>query len=164
MKKTIALLALLGAFSGAFAQLKAKETCPPIEVDVLNGKINGMVKASWTVAEIKARIPCFTSSEDESNTAKCGGGIYYKDKDISFITGRDYIEIGPKFKGKLSLPVMGAPRSGMFKWFGNVKMKDANWDAFQTSYGTIILYYSTAGKVNKIQMSTRPTETLSLCE
>lgn len=164
MKKTIALLTLLGIFSGAFSQLKVKEACPPIEVDIMNGKINGAVKASWTVAEIKVRIPCFTSVEDESATAKCGGGIYYKDKDISFFTGRDYIEIGPKFKGKLSMPVMGAPRNGMFKWFGNPKMKDTNWDAFQTSYGTLILYYNAAKKVNKIQLSTRPTETLSLCE
>jgi hypothetical protein len=164
MKKTIIFLMILASVQEATAQLQVKTTCPPIEVDIMNGKVNGEVKASFIVAEIKARIPCFTSAEEESATAKCGGGVYYKDKDISFYTERDYIEIGPKFKGKLSLPVMGAPRNGMFKWFGNVAMKDANWDAFQMSYGTLILYYTAAGKVNKILLSTRGTDTIKLCE
>ena len=39
---------------------------------------------------------------------KCGGGVFYKAQDIYFYTGRDYVEIGPKFKGKLSWPLMGA--------------------------------------------------------
>ena len=164
MKKTIVLLVFMASVSGAIAQLKAKTTCPAFEVDILNGKVNGLVKASWTIAEIKVRIPCFTSAEEEGPTAKCGGGVYYKDKDISFFTQRDYIEIGPKFKGKLSLPLFGAPRNGMFKWFGNPKIKDTNWDAFQMSYGTLILYYNAAKKVNKIQFSTRQTEEINLCE
>ena len=164
MKKTILFFMLLGSVQATLAQLQVKSTCPPIEVDIMNGKVNGDVKASFIVAEIKARIPCFTSFEEETTTTKCGGGVYYKDKDISFYTERDYIEIGPKFKGKLSMPVMGALRGGMFKWFGNPAMKDANWDAFQMSYGTLILYYNAAKKVNKILLSTRGTDTIKLCE
>ena len=100
----------------------------------------------------------------ESSTAKCGGGVFYKDRDIYFYTGRDYIEIGPKFKGKLSIPLMGASRNSLFKWLGHPKIKDVSWDAFSTQYGILILYYTKANKVNKIQFSTQSTETIKLCE
>jgi hypothetical protein len=43
-------------------------------------------------------------------------------------------------------------------------MKDKNWDAFQTSYGVLILYYDQADKVNKIQFSTEKANTIRLCE
>ena len=63
-----------------------------------------------------------------------------------FYTDRDYVEIGPNFKGKLSVPLMGAARSSLFKIFGNPMIKDVKWDHFQTSYGILILYYDDASK------------------
>ena len=69
-----------------------------------------------------------------------------------------------KFKGKLSIPLMGATRGTLFKWLGNPAMKDTNWDAFQTSYGIVILYYNKTNKVNKIQFSTETTSSINLCE
>ncbi|HEX6179712.1 MAG TPA: hypothetical protein VFZ47_00625, partial [Chitinophagaceae bacterium] len=84
--------------------------------------------------------------------------------DIYFYTNRDYIEIGPKFKGKLSVPLIGAKRGSLFNKLGNPVMKDATWDAYQTNYGTLVLHYDAAGKVKLIQMSTLGTNTLSLCE
>ena len=163
MKKLILVLLSLVVLSGAMAQLTAKTKCPDMVVDMFDGKVNGL-KANATNFEVKARFPCSTSSEDEGGTGKCGANVFFKDKDIYFYTQRNYIEIGPKFKGKLTVPVMGAKRSGMFQWFGNPKIKDDKWDAYQTSYGTLVLHYDAAGKVNLIQFSTRPTETLSLCE
>jgi hypothetical protein len=59
---------------------------------------------------------------------------------------------------------MGASRTSLFKWLGNPKIKDVNWDAYTTQYGILILYYTKAGKVNKIQFSTKSTETINLCE
>jgi hypothetical protein len=109
-------------------------------------------------------LPCFTSAEEESATAKCGGGVFFKDRDISIYTQRDYVEIGEKFQGKLSIPIMGAKRGTLFNYLGNPKMKDTNWDAFQTAYGILVLHYNAAGKVFKIQFSTKSAETLSLCE
>ena len=47
-----------------------------------------------------------------------------------FFTGREYVEIGPKFKGKLTLPLMGGKRGSFFKVLGNPKLKDTDWDAF----------------------------------
>jgi hypothetical protein len=144
-------------------QLKPKVKCPDFYVDVLNGTVNEL-KPNDTPDEIKAKFPCFTSAEDESNTAKCGGGIYFKDKDIYFYTKRKYVEIGPKFQGKLSIPLIGAKRNSLFKSLGNPKMKDDQWDAYQMSFGTLVLHYDGTGKVKLIQFSTEPAETLSLCE
>jgi len=134
------------------AQLKTTKVCPDLYVDILDGKVNGLYSNS-TIGEIKGKLPCFSSTVDDTATSKCGGNVFYKDKDIYFYTGRDYVEIREKFKGKLSLPLLGAARTGLFKMLGLPKIKDVKWDAFQTQYGTLILYYNAAGKVNKIQFS-----------
>jgi hypothetical protein len=163
MKPILMLFLSLVFFSTTKAQLKAKPKCGTFEVDILDGKVNGM-KPNTTANEIKAALPCFTSAEDESPTAKCGGGVFYKDRDISFYTDRDYVEIGEKFKGTFNVPVMGAKRNTLFKYLGNPKIKDDSWDAFEMSYGTLVLHYNVAGKVKTIQFSTRSTDTLNLCE
>ena len=164
MKNHVAgLLACLFFCITTQAQLKTTDLCPPISVDILGGRINDL-RTTSTVGQIKAAFPCFTSAEDESATAKCGGGVFFKDKDIYFYTARDYVEIGPNFKGKLSIPLMGAARTGLFKWLGNPKIKDVSWDAFTTEYGILILYYSKANKVNKIQFSVKGTEDIKLCQ
>lgn len=163
MKQLLLLFCFYLICLNIHAQLKRTTTCPTFTVDVLDGKINGL-KITDNIAQIKSRLPCFTTADNESATAKCGGGVYYKDRDIYFYTARDYVEIGPKFKGKLSVPLMGASRSSLFKMLGNPKIKEAKWDAFSTAYGIIVLYYNSTNKVNKIQMSTQTEETIQLCE
>ena len=163
MKKMILCLACCWLVTSAIAQLKVKASCATLVVDILDGKVNG-IRPDITINELKDRLPCFTSAEDESATSKCGGGVFYKDKDIYFYTQRDYIEVGEKFQGKLSIPIMGANRNSLFKLLGNPKLKDSNWDAYQMNYGTLVLHYSAAGKVKLIQFSTRGTDLLSLCE
>jgi len=162
MKKLILCLSILALLLGTTnAQLKAKPDCGPFYVDVLNGMVDN-VKPDFSIDQIRAKYPCFTS--EEQSGSKCGATLFYKEKDIIFFTERQYIEIGPNFKGKLSIPIMGASRGSLFKWLGNPKIKDANWDAFQTQYGTLVLHYNTAGKVRLIQFSDKGTEDLSLCE
>ena len=163
MKKLLLSLSLLWLSASSMAQLKVTASCAAIVVDILDGKVNG-IRPDITANELKERLPCFTSSEDESGSAKCGGGVYYKDKDLYFYTQRDYVEIGEKFQGKLSIPLIGASRSTLFKWLGNPKLKDTNWDAYQMNYGTLVLHYSPAGKVKLIQFSTKSSDELSLCE
>jgi hypothetical protein len=145
------------------AQLKTTSVCPEFSVDVLGGKINSL-PITATNGEIKAKFPCFSSVEEETTTAKCGASVFYKSKDIYFFTARDYVEIGPAFKGKLTTPLMGAARGSLFKLLGHPKIKDVNWDAYQTMYGILILYFNKAGRVNKIQMSTQSAEVIKLCE
>jgi hypothetical protein len=163
MKKTIFIISIFLISMGLQAQLKTTKLCPSFSVEILDGKVNDL-RVTDNNAQIKAKLPCFTSEEAESTSAKCGGGVFYKDRDIYFYTGRDYVEIGPKFKGKLSLPLMNASRSSLFKWLGHPKIKDVSWDAFTTQYGILILYYTKANKVNKIQFSTKTTDTINLCE
>lgn len=161
MKKIPVLVLLTVILSPVYGQLKVKSTCNTFVVDILNGKVNG-VRPDFTTGQIKAKLPCFTSEDPE--TSKCGGVIYYKDRDIKFFTGRDYVEIGPAFKGQLSIPLMGAKRGSLFKYLGNPKLKDSNWDAFETQYGCLILYYNSASKVNMIRFSTDGTDVIKLCE
>ena len=162
--KTSVLLLFCFAYVVASAQLQTTAKCPTFYVDLLDGIVNKEIVPTSTVGQIKMHFPCFTSSEEEGTTSKCGAGVFFKDRDIYFYTTRKYIEIGPNFKGKLSLPLMGAARSGLFKLLGMPSIKDVHWDAFQTSYGIIILYYNAANKVNKIQFSKESAKTIHLCQ
>jgi hypothetical protein len=163
MKKNILFIGCIILAITTQAQLKTTVKCPAFTVDILDGKVNDL-RCTATIGEVKGKLPCFTNSENEASSSKCGGGVFYKNNDIYFYTGRNYVEIGPKFKGKLTVPLMGATRGSLFKWLGHPKIKDVNWDAFTTSYGILILYYNKLKKVNKIQFSTESTETIQLCE
>ncbi|HXD78250.1 MAG TPA: hypothetical protein VN616_10610 [Puia sp.] len=166
MKRTLSVALAMSLMSGAMAQLKAKAKCPDFYVDILNGTVNGL-KPSNTPNEIKDAFPCFTSAVDESNDAKCGGGIFFKDKDISFYTKRDYVEVGPKFIGRTSFPLLGTRRGSLFGKLGNPKVKEDLWDAYETQYGTLVLHYDVAGAAGKVkyfQFSTLTTDQLNLCE
>lgn len=166
MKQLLFLALSLSCTIATMGQLKAKVKCPDFYVDVLNGTVNDQ-KSNYTQGEIKEKFPCFTSVVEESAEAKCGGGVFFKDKDVSFYTKRHYIEIGTRFVGKFSIVLLGTKRGSLFKSLGNPKIKDDLWDAYETQYGTLVLHYDVkgaAGKVRLIQMSTEGTETLQLCE
>jgi hypothetical protein len=160
----VAILTLFGflSFSFANAQLVAKTECNTIVADIYKGWINE-ARPNADPEQIKAKLPCFTLFEKEGNESKCGGGVYYADKDFMYLVQRDYIVIGEKFKGKLTLPVMGAKQDALFAWFGNPKLKDAGWEAYQMQYGTLILYFNSKKVVNKIIISTKSTEEIQLC-
>ena len=158
MKHVSALLFAAVLFHAAGAQLKVKPKCDAFVVNLLDGKVND-VHPDFTAGQIKTKLPCFTSED-----AKCGGVIVFKDRDLKFYVSRNYVEVGPAFKGKLTLPLMGAKRGTFFKWLGHPKLKDDNWDAFQTQYGCLVLYYNAASKVRMIRFSTKSTDALNLCE
>ena len=123
MKNIVLIFLLTVILLPAYSQLKVKAKCDAFVVDILDGKING-VQADFTSGQIKTKLPCFTGEEPESS--KCGGTIYYKDQDIKFFTGRNYVEIGPNFKGRLTIPLMGGKRGSFFKWLGVPKLKDTD--------------------------------------
>ena len=163
MKNVFLSLCFLLVLTIGKAQLQTTPKCPDVEVDILDGTVNTILVPTSTVGQVKLNLPCYTSADEEGTAAKCGAGVFYKDKDIYFYTSRYYIEIGPNFKGKLSIPLLGAPRNGLFKWLGTPEIKDVKWDAFKTAYGILILYYNDAGKVNKIQFSNQSAATIKLC-
>jgi hypothetical protein len=152
------------SFTGylANAQLNATPVCPAFTVDVLAGSVNDLVPKS-AIVEVQTKFPCFSQIIEKDSVTICAG-IFYPDKSINFYTGRQYIEIGEKFKGKLTPALMGASRTSLFSILGHPKLKDAAWDAFQMGYGTLILYYNAAGKINKIQMCGKSTDAIKLCQ
>ena len=161
MIKNVLTLVLFSLFAaGASGQLTAKPVCGEFSIDILNGTINNM-KPNVNEQEIREKLPCYTSEQKVDST--CGRTLFYKDSDVRIYLQRKYVEIGPNFKGKLSIPLMGVSRDGLFKWLGNPKIKDTDWDAFEMQYGTLVLHYE-KGKVKLIQFSTQSTEQLSLCQ
>lgn len=162
MKHSVLFFTLILIACSATAQLKVKADCGTLTVDVYKGWINE-AKANIDPEQIKAKLPCFTSFEKEGATANCGGGVYYDDKGLRFYTQRDYMVITDKFKGKFTSPVLGVKRGGLFNTFGNPKMKDANWEAYQMAYGIMIVYYGAKGTINKIIISTKTTDDIDLC-
>jgi hypothetical protein len=167
MKRFLSIVILLSALAPAgMAQLKAKAHCPDqITVDVLNGTVNNS-KPNTTANQIKEEFPCFTSAE-EGSTAKCGGGVFFKDRDLYFYTQRKYVEVGPKFTGKTSIKLLGTKRGSLFNQLGNPKIKDDLWEAYEMQYGTLVLHFDVAGpngKVKYFQFSTLSSEELNLCE
>ncbi len=144
------------------AQLKAKASCPLFKVDVMDGNVNELYPKS-AIEEIKTIFPCFTGIKEKDSISSCAG-VFFNDKDIHFYTTRNYIEIGEHFKGKITPALMGVSRTGLFKLLGSPKLKDSNWDAFQMGYGTLVLYYNKSGKINKLQISSKSTDALKLCE
>ncbi len=162
MKTFLTLLVMMLAIF-ATAQLKTTTACSAIYVDVLDGKVNGALP-KYTPSQVKGLLPCFTEDIEETPDAKCGGGVFYSDKDIYFYTGRDYIEIREKFNGKLSIPIMGAARNSLFKWLGHPKVKDVNWDVYSTAYGLLIVSFNKTGKINKFRMTTKSMDEINLCE
>ncbi len=145
------------------AQLKANADCGVITVDIFKGWIN-QAKPNDDPEQIKVKLPCFSSFEKEGNESKCGGGIYYSEKGLAFFIQRDYVVIDEKFKGKFNAAIMGSKSDALFAILGNPKVKDANWEAYQMAYGTMIVYYNTKGIVNKIIISTKTTDEIQLCD
>jgi hypothetical protein len=162
MKSFILFLFIINVALTTNAQLKVKPKCDEFYADILSGTINTM-RPDYTMGQIKEKLPCFTSSDPEGASG-CGGTIFFKDRDVYFYTDRDYIEIKEKFKGKMSMPLFTTMRKGVFKYLGRPLLKDDTWEAFETAYGLVILYYNKAGKVNMIRMTTKGTQTLKLCE
>lgn len=162
MKNYLFIFISVLSFNVASAQLKATAVCPHFTADVMAGTVNDLQTKS-AIAEIQAKFPCATAMVEKDMGTTCAG-VFYKDKDISFYTDRQYIEIGEKFKGKLTPALMGVSRKNLFALLGHPKLKDTNWEAYQMGYGTLVLYYNAAGKINKIQMAAKSTDALRLCE
>ena len=162
MKTSLLIVAFSISAYLANAQLHATPVCPPFTVDILAGSVNELVSKS-AIIEVKTKFPCFSSIIEKDSITVCAG-VFYPDKSIHFYTGRQYIEVGEKFNGKITPALMGASRSSLFGILGHPKLKDAAWDAFQMGYGTLILYYNAAGKINKIQMCSKGTDAIKLCQ
>ncbi len=162
MKTPLVAFLLLACSFSVQAQLKTTPSCPTFMVDVLDGSVNKLYPES-PYEDIKIKLPCYNELIEEPSTTGCAG-VFFKDRGIYFYTYRDYIEIAENYKGALTIPIMGAERSSLFKWLGLPSMKDVAWEAYQMRHGILVVYFNSAGKVNKLQLSSKNAETLRLCE
>jgi hypothetical protein len=163
MNKSVLTLLCLLSIGTSLAQVTQKTKCDGMMVDILDGKVN-RTRPDYTPDRIKLDLPCFTSSEDESDSAKCGGFIEYKDKDLIFYTAKDYVEVGPKYNGGWTIRLMGAKKGTLFNQLGNPGFRATDMEGYQTAYGTLLLYYDTKGMVRLVRMVTKPIGLISLCE
>lgn len=155
-------IAILLSFSTANAQLRSTPYCPPFNLDILEGTVSRLYPQS-PHGDIKNRLPCFTEATDELSEWGCGG-VFFKDRGVYFHTYRDYIEIRENYQGTMTVPLLNASRNALFKWLGLPKVKDVNWEAYQMKYGTLVVFLTPEGKVNRIIISSNSPETLRLCE
>lgn len=110
----------------------------------------------------KKRFPVLRKELEPGDPAKCAG-LFYADQGVYLHrTDGNYIEVRDSYKGAITIP-FGTPGASLFSMLGRPKLKDPSWEAYQTEYGTLVMYFDPAGKLNKIQMSTKSTETLKLC-
>jgi hypothetical protein len=144
------------------AQLKSSSSCGTVLVDIYKGWINKALPQDHP-EQIKAKMPCYTRYEQEGNESPCGGGVYYTNRDIRFMIQRDYIVIGENCKDAFNLVLLGKKEEDFFSELGSPKMKDANWKAYQMSYGTLILFFNQQGLVNKIIITNHTTDDVNLC-
>jgi hypothetical protein len=162
MKSILIVIACITISFSVSAQLvSSAPVCPTFRADILDGNIN-KVHPKSTLGEVVKTFPCYTTKVDK-DSMECTR-VIYADKGVTFFPARNYIEIRDNFKGTMEPALLGKSRGSLFTTLGNPKMKDANWDAYQTQYGTLVVYYNKAGKINKLQMSSRGTDTMKLCE
>lgn len=158
------ILFLFFLFTGVncFSQLKSSNACGTIMIDVYQGWIN-KARPNDHPEQIKAKLPCFTSFQEEGNQSPCGGGVYFENRDIRYMVQRDYIVIGDKCKDSFNLLLFGKKEKDLFADLGLPKLKDANWRAYQMAYGTLILFFNDKDVVNKVIITTRTTDDADLC-
>lgn len=161
-KTNLMAIAIFFSFGPLSAQLKSTPHCPPFNVDILEGSVSRMYPQS-PFGEIVNRLPCYTEAVDELSSSGCGG-VYFKDKGVYFHTYRDYIEIKENFNGTMSLPLMGVNRNMLFKWLGLPASKDFKWESYKMRYGSLVLFFDNAGKVNSIVITSKNAESLRMCE
>jgi hypothetical protein len=155
-------LILLIVCVNSFSQLKSSNACGTLMVDVYQGWIN-KARPNDHPEQIKAKLPCYTSFQEEGNQSTCGGGVYYENRDMRFMVQRDYVVIGDKCKDSFNLVLFGKNEKDLFSDLGLPKLKDANWRAYQMAYGTLILFFNDKQVVNKVIITTRSTDDADLC-
>ncbi len=163
MKKLIAISIFTFLFICSFAQ-----DCDNIVVNLKKGTINKL-KPIATQEEVKAALPCSTGDTEEGGEFNCGGGVFFLDNDFFFYTDTDYVEIRKKFKGKLSIPVLGLTKAAataklkMGKAIRIEKQADGREDIFfKTTYGCLRLELA-KGKVVTVAIHASKAKDIELC-
>ena len=167
MKCKLLLLAILFVTTNTFAQ-KTTKKCPPLKLDLLTGKLNGLLPSA-TQAQVKKKLPCFTGDSEDGGDFNCGGGVFFLKNDIFFYTGKDFIEIRSKFKGTISTPLLGLTeteattvlKKEIIRTVDN-EGENEKYNFYKTVYGCIVICVK-EDKVIKIDLYAKPAADVELC-
>lgn len=162
MKRILCLLLVL-----AFVQRGMAQTCDNLVADLKKGTLNGL-KPKASQADVKKHFPCFTGDSEEGGDFNCGGGVFFLNHDFFCYTGNDYIEIRKKFKGKLSVPVLGLSQAAAVQQLGLGKVvrqeehSGKTYVFLKTRYGCLVLTLED-DVVLKVGMYAKPAKSVELC-
>ena len=79
-------------------------------VNLKRGTVNKL-KLTASQDEVKAALPFSSGDTGEGSDFNCGGGVFFLTNSFFFYTGKDHVEFREKFKGKLSVAVLGVAKS-----------------------------------------------------
>ena len=165
--KILFVLVLLFVQSFMYAQ-KASKKCPPLKLDLVTGKLNGLLPSA-TQAQVKKKLPCFTGDSEDGGDFNCGGGVFYLKDDFFFYTGKNFIEIRSKFKGTISTPLLGMSETNAttaLKMEVERTVKDesgtSKYNFYATKYGCIVVCIEQE-KVSKIAVYDTVADDVELC-
>lgn len=122
------------------AQDATANSCDQLYLDFEKGTLNG-VSGAATMEEVKQFFPCFTGETEENmGGSNCGGGVFYLNHDFFIYTGRDYINVRNKFKGKLTTPILGKASSEALSAMGEPDSSFVYTDEFFGEETTYLQY------------------------
>ena len=121
-------------------QNTATNPCDQLDLDFENGTLNG-VNGTASMEEVKKSFPCFTGETEENTSgSNCGGGVFFLDHDFFIYTGRDYLNVRKKFKGKTTKPVLGQSIEAALKLMGEPDSSFVYTDEFFGDKTTYLQY------------------------
>jgi hypothetical protein len=145
------------------------QPCKKLFVDLKNGTLNRL-KPTDPQEKIKAKLPCSTGETEDGSEYNCGGGVFYIKHDFYCYTGKDYIEFRKKFKGKLSISLLGITKAKALlllkKLFGKPVRTETEGDTellfFNTVYGSLRINIQ-GGKVVLVAIHSQSAVDAYLC-
>ncbi|MES2441480.1 MAG: hypothetical protein V4574_01505 [Pseudomonadota bacterium] len=142
----------------------AAAECPPLEVDVREGTVNGIGPAT-PFDDVSEQLPCFTGQTAEGELFNYGGGVFYGDHNVYFYTYLRFIEIREPFAGTLRPAIFGRSKAALAAEFPfNGRTRRPLWgtpaDEFvSTSFGCTQFSF-TGDAVTQIRFYTRDCDVL----
>lgn len=86
-----------------------RSNCAPLTLDLAVGTVSGLAPTA-TPAEVERLLPCFST--------RSADGLVFSDYDLSFHTSRQFIEVGPRFRGSITPVIAWHDAASLTRAFG----------------------------------------------
>jgi len=110
--------------------------CNNLTFDLDTGMLNN-VPPTVSQEEVKSVFPCSTGSSPDGESYNYGGGVFFGNHSFFFYTGKDFIEVRDKFRGVVSIPLLGTDQSTIQQELGQPQRELENIWLFGRSYGCL---------------------------